>query len=77
MCLKQLCVVVCIFATLQPPTVEVNGKYQRNKTLKSYYDHARGRTRINIGAAFQWWRELKEREGLESDAKVALFLLDR
>ncbi len=35
------------------------------------YDQARGRTRVNIGAAFQWWRELKEREGLESDADVS------
>uniref|UniRef100_A0A673GNR2 Uncharacterized protein n=1 Tax=Sinocyclocheilus rhinocerous TaxID=307959 RepID=A0A673GNR2_9TELE len=47
----------------------------------SFVDHkrrlARGRTRVNIGAAFQRWRELKEREGLESDAEVALFLLDR
>ncbi len=39
------------------------------------YDQARGRTRVNIGAAFQWWRELKEWEGLESDADVALFFL--
>ncbi len=33
--------------------------------------------RVNIGSAFQRWRELKEREGLRSDAEVALFLLDR
>uniref|UniRef100_A0A672QPG9 Uncharacterized protein n=1 Tax=Sinocyclocheilus grahami TaxID=75366 RepID=A0A672QPG9_SINGR len=38
---------------------------------------ARSRTRVNIGSAFQRWRELKERKGLRSDAKVALFLLDR
>ncbi len=44
---------------------------------KKGYDQARGRTRVNIRAAFQWWRELKEREGLESDAEVVLFLLDR
>ncbi len=44
---------------------------------KRGYDQARSRTRINIGAAFQQWRELKEREGLESDTEVALFLLDR
>ncbi len=31
---------------------------------------------INIRAPFQWWRELKEREVLESDAEVVLFLLD-
>ncbi len=42
-----------------------------------YYDQARGRSRVNIRAVFQRWRELKEREGLESDTEVALFLLDR
>uniref|UniRef100_A0A672MRU7 Uncharacterized protein n=1 Tax=Sinocyclocheilus grahami TaxID=75366 RepID=A0A672MRU7_SINGR len=50
---------------------------KREKNKKKGYDQARGRTRINIGAAIQQWRELKEREGLESDAEVALFLLDR
>uniref|UniRef100_A0A9J8AJ55 Uncharacterized protein n=2 Tax=Cyprinus carpio TaxID=7962 RepID=A0A9J8AJ55_CYPCA len=30
-----------------------------------------------LGAAFQRWRELKEWEGLELDAEVALFLLDK
>uniref|UniRef100_A0A671NA74 Uncharacterized protein n=1 Tax=Sinocyclocheilus anshuiensis TaxID=1608454 RepID=A0A671NA74_9TELE len=47
---------------------------------KKAYDKARSRTRVNIGSAFQRWRELKEREGLRSDvevAVVALFLLDR
>ncbi len=44
---------------------------------KKGYDQARGRTRVNIGAAFQRWRELKGREGLESDNEVALFLFDR
>ncbi len=32
------------------------------------------KTHVNIGTAFQRWREIKEREGLESDAKVALIL---
>uniref|UniRef100_A0A671Q8S0 Uncharacterized protein n=1 Tax=Sinocyclocheilus anshuiensis TaxID=1608454 RepID=A0A671Q8S0_9TELE len=49
----------------------------RENIKKKGYDQARGRTRENIGAAFQRWRELKEREGLESDGEVALFLLDR
>uniref|UniRef100_A0A672K4S7 Uncharacterized protein n=1 Tax=Sinocyclocheilus grahami TaxID=75366 RepID=A0A672K4S7_SINGR len=44
---------------------------------KKAYDKARSRTRVHIGSAFQHWRELKEREGLRSDAEVALFLLDR
>ncbi len=43
---------------------------------KKGYDQTRGRTRVNIGAAFQRWRELKEREGLEVDAEFALFFID-
>ncbi len=50
---------------------------EEQNVKKQGYDQARGRTRVNIGAAFQRWRELKEREGLESDAEVVLFLLDR
>lgn len=37
----------------------------------------RNRTRVVIGTALQRWRQLKEEKGLQSDAKVALFLLDR
>ncbi len=43
---------------------------------KKGYDQARGRTCVNIGAAFQRLRELEKREGLELDAEVALFLFD-
>ncbi len=49
---------------------------EKQNIKKKGYDQAIGRIRINIGA-FQWWRELKEWEGLESDAKVLLFLFDR
>uniref|UniRef100_A0A4W6FWU0 Uncharacterized protein n=1 Tax=Lates calcarifer TaxID=8187 RepID=A0A4W6FWU0_LATCA len=41
------------------------------------YDKARGKTRVNLGAAFQRWRDLRERKGLKTDEEVALFLLDR
>ncbi len=54
-----------------------SGKYQKQNIKKKGYDQARGRTRENLGAAFQWWRELKEQKGLEADAEVALFLFDR
>uniref|UniRef100_A0A672L637 Uncharacterized protein n=1 Tax=Sinocyclocheilus grahami TaxID=75366 RepID=A0A672L637_SINGR len=55
-----------------------NRKISEEQSVKKKgYDQARGKTRVNIGAAFQRWRELKERLGLESDAEVALFLLDR
>ncbi len=50
---------------------------EKQNIKKKGYDQARGRTHVNIRAAFQRWRELKERERLESDAKVALFLFDR
>ncbi len=46
---------------------------EKQNIKKKGYDQARGRTRVNIRAAFQRWRELKEREGLESDAEVKLF----
>lgn len=52
-------------------------KKEKQNIEKKGYDQARGRTHVNIGAAFQRWRELKEREGLESDTKVVPFLLDR
>uniref|UniRef100_A0A672LAQ1 Uncharacterized protein n=1 Tax=Sinocyclocheilus grahami TaxID=75366 RepID=A0A672LAQ1_SINGR len=51
--------------------------YALLRVCSKAYDKARSRTRINIGSAFQRWRELKEREGLRSDGEVALFLLDR
>ncbi|XP_020496293.2 zinc finger protein 771-like isoform X2 [Labrus bergylta] len=35
-----------------------------------------GQNRVNIGTAFQRWRQLRELKGLRSDAMVALFLLD-
>uniref|UniRef100_A0A4W6DWT3 Uncharacterized protein n=1 Tax=Lates calcarifer TaxID=8187 RepID=A0A4W6DWT3_LATCA len=37
----------------------------------------RGKTQVNIGAAFQRWKDIRELRGLTSDAEVALFLLDR
>ncbi len=49
---------------------------EKQNIKKKDYDQARGRTHVNIGAAFQQWRELKERKGLESDAEVVLFLFD-
>uniref|UniRef100_A0A4W6BL10 Uncharacterized protein n=1 Tax=Lates calcarifer TaxID=8187 RepID=A0A4W6BL10_LATCA len=44
---------------------------------KKGYDQARGKCRVNIGEAFQRWRDLRELLGLKLDADVALFLLDR
>ncbi|KAM4545156.1 uncharacterized protein PAE49_017857 [Odontesthes bonariensis] len=36
----------------------------------------RNKTRVVIGTAFQRWRQLKEENGLQTDAKLAQFLLD-
>lgn len=43
---------------------------------KKRLDQARAQTRVNIGVAFQRWRQLREMKGLKSDAMVAVFLLD-
>ena len=43
---------------------------------KKRLDKARGQTRVNIGVAFQWWRNLRELKGPESNTKVANFLLE-
>ncbi|KAK7913723.1 hypothetical protein WMY93_013934 [Mugilogobius chulae] len=43
---------------------------------KRELDRARARTRVNLGKAFEEWRELKEREGCRTDADVAMLLLD-
>ena len=39
---------------------------------KKKLENARGKTRINIGFAFQRWRQLRELNGLKSDAMVAV-----
>lgn len=46
------------------------------KRKRKFYDEARAKTRVNIGEAFQQWRELRDLEGMKTDAEVALFLLD-
>ncbi len=48
------------------------GMYKRNKTLKKR-GYGQARSRVNIGSAFQRWREFKEREGLES--RLCFFLI--
>ncbi len=44
---------------------------------KKKLDQARGQTCVNIGSAFQWWRQLWESMGLKNDTMTAEFLLDR
>lgn len=40
-------------------------------------DRALAKTRINIGRAFERWRELRSLNGFKTDAETAFFLLDR
>ncbi|KAI3352331.1 hypothetical protein L3Q82_005298 [Scortum barcoo] len=49
---------------------------EEQKLKKKGFDQARAKTRINIGEAFQRWRELRELKGMKTDVEVALFLLD-
>lgn len=44
---------------------------------KRIYETARSKTRINIGAAFERWRDLRQLKGMKTDAELALFLLNR
>ena len=44
---------------------------------KQNYDQSRAGTRINIGYAFDWWRQLHPELGLKTDADMAHFLVTR
>lgn len=49
----------------------------KQRAPKTELDRARNKTtRVNIGAAFPRWRELREQKGFRSDAQLATFLLD-
>lgn len=43
---------------------------------KRIYETARSKTRINIGAAFERWRDLRQLKGMKTDGELALFLLN-
>nr|XP_023656329.1 uncharacterized protein LOC111838017 isoform X1 [Paramormyrops kingsleyae] len=44
---------------------------------KKSLDQARAKSHVNIGEAFERWRDLRELKGMKTDEEVALFLLDR
>ncbi|XP_074552893.1 uncharacterized protein LOC141809663 [Halichoeres trimaculatus] len=46
------------------------------KAYQKEVDRARNKRRINVGAAFQRWRILRDLKGFKSDAELATFLLD-
>lgn len=48
---------------------------QRLRT--KYYDQTKAKRLVNIGEAFQRWRDLREVKGMKTNAEVAMFLLDR
>ncbi|XP_070826977.1 uncharacterized protein [Chaetodon trifascialis] len=65
------------------PTTAYTAKTTKKKkaglerqTKKKELDRARDKTRINIGAAFQGWRELRDLKGFKTDSELATFLLD-
>lgn len=52
-------------------------KRSKNVNLKKrVYESARSKTRLNIGVAFERWRDLRQLKGMKTDAELALFLLD-
>lgn len=44
---------------------------------KRQLDNKRNKTRINIGVAFQRWREVRDIISLKLDSELAVLLLDR
>ncbi len=51
--------------------IEMAVKNKRGKRLRN--DKARSRTRVNIGSAFQRWRELKERKACDWTQRMLWF----
>lgn len=67
-----------LLVTATPKKKPRKRKPEDEKTAnKKALDKVRGQSRVNIGVAFQRWRQLRDLRGLKSDAEVALFLLDR
>jgi hypothetical protein len=66
-----------------PSTNTTKTAKKRGKTLvertatKREAERARNKTRVNIGVAYERWRELRDRRNLKSDAEIATFLIDR
>ncbi|XP_037830602.1 zinc finger protein 37 isoform X2 [Kryptolebias marmoratus] len=69
----------CLWLTT-PFALKVSDKNRKSlvgqRALNKDLDQARNKTRVNIGAAFPRWRELREQKGFRNDAQLATFLLD-
>ncbi|KAL0973572.1 hypothetical protein UPYG_G00206280 [Umbra pygmaea] len=63
-------------AQVQPRSSKKRKTLFESAKNKKDLDKARNQTRVNIGVAFQRWRNLRDSKMLKSDAIVALFLLD-
>ncbi len=50
---------------------------EEKKAKKKVLNQARDKTRVNIGVAFQRWRELHDLKGFKTNSELATFLLDR
>ncbi|XDV27007.1 hypothetical protein PO909_030607 [Leuciscus waleckii] len=49
----------------------------QSSAAKIESDRRRAKTRVNIGAAFDSWRELRSALGIKTDPEQAFFLLQR
>lgn len=46
------------------------------KRVKRENDRQRGRTRVNLGPAYNPWKKLRDKNGFRSDAEMAFFLIN-
>ncbi|XP_038145258.1 uncharacterized protein LOC119786170 [Cyprinodon tularosa] len=49
---------------------------EEKNSRKKELDRARDKTRVNMGSAFQRWRELRDLKGFKTDFELGTFLLD-
>lgn len=58
-------------------TIKQKKTTEEKQAKKKELVRARDKTRLNIGAAFLRWRELRNRKGFKTDPELATFLLNR
>lgn len=62
------------FSAKQPKKRKTDSSKRESKRQS---DNKCNKTRINIGVAFQRWREVRDNIGLKLDSELAVLLLDR
>uniref|UniRef100_A0A3Q1FGM6 Uncharacterized protein n=1 Tax=Acanthochromis polyacanthus TaxID=80966 RepID=A0A3Q1FGM6_9TELE len=50
---------------------------EQSLLAKRLSDRQRSKRKVHLGQAFQRWREFREQKGIETDAELAVLLLDR